>query len=214
MIGRTGTESSKIKSLFKKCKQNPGGWHPPTLYAQGLRLYFQHIKFVLLCCIAAPKIFPIAYSLVKPFLNEVTRSKVKILGGMTLDCSLVVCLKCKSGYKRHIKPVSRKNAHTFEILFLWSTGDWKTEILEYIDEDNLPKYYGGKCQDANGDPLCRSMVCIFIFTSILKDIYLVIYLLIVFLSTKIHVTYFKKINKNCFRHLFILFVNMQDLLWW
>jgi len=88
---------------------------------------------------------------------------VKILGGMTLDCSLVVCLKCK---------VSRKNAHTFEILFLWSTGDWKTEILEYIDEDNLPEYYGGKCQDPNGDPLCRSMVHIFSFTSILKDIYL------------------------------------------
>ena len=38
---------------------------------------------------------------------------------------------------------------------------------------------------------------IFIFTSILKDIYLVIYLVIVFLSNKIHETYFKKINKNC-----------------
>lgn len=103
------------------------------------------------------------------------------------------CLKCKKAYKRDIKPISRENAHTFEILFLWSTGDWKTEILEYIDEDNLPEYYGGKCQDPNGDPLCRSMVHIFIFTSILKDIYLVI----VFLSNKIHVTYFKKINKNC-----------------
>ena len=31
------------------------------------------------CYIAAPKIFPIAYALVKPFLNEVTRNKVKIL---------------------------------------------------------------------------------------------------------------------------------------
>ena len=49
-------------------------------------------------------------------------------------------------------------------------GDWKTEILEYIDEDNLPEYYGGKCRDLDGDPLCRSRVHIFIFTSVLKDI--------------------------------------------
>lgn len=34
--------------------------------------------------LTAPKIFPVAYALVKPFLNEVTRNKVKILGGM--DC--------------------------------------------------------------------------------------------------------------------------------
>lgn len=49
-------------------------------------------------------------------------------------------------------------------------GDWKTEILEYIDEDNLPENYGGKCRDPDGDPLCRSRVRIFIFTSVLKDI--------------------------------------------
>ena len=36
--------------------------------------------------------------------------------------------------------------------------DWKTELLEYIDEDNLPEYYGGTCRDPNGDPLCRSKV--------------------------------------------------------
>lgn len=68
--------------------------------------------------INAPRIFPIAYALVKPFLNEVTRNKVKILGV-----------------------------------------DWKTELLEYIDEDNLPEYYGGTCRDPNGDPLCRSKIC-------------------------------------------------------
>ena len=36
--------------------------------------------------------------------------------------------------------------------------DWKTELLEYIDEDNLPEYYGGTCKDPDGDPLCRSKV--------------------------------------------------------
>ena len=45
----------------------------------------------LLFFFTAPKIFPIAYSLVKPFLNEVTRNKVKILGGMSVApfCNLV-----------------------------------------------------------------------------------------------------------------------------
>ena len=36
--------------------------------------------------------------------------------------------------------------------------DWKTELPEYIDEDNLPEYYGGTCKDPHGDPLCRSKV--------------------------------------------------------
>ena len=33
----------------------------------------------LLTCVA-PKIFPIAYNLIKPFLDERTRQKVKVLG--------------------------------------------------------------------------------------------------------------------------------------
>lgn len=78
--------------------------------------YPEMMKNILV--INAPRIFPIAYALVKPFLNEVTRNKVKILGV-----------------------------------------DWKTELLEYIDEDNLPEYYGGTCKDPDGDPLCRSKIC-------------------------------------------------------
>lgn len=30
----------------------------------------------------APKLFPVAYALVKPFLSEETKNKVRILGGM------------------------------------------------------------------------------------------------------------------------------------
>lgn len=37
-------------------------------------------------------------------------------------------------------------------------GDWKTELLEYIDEDNLPEYYGGKCRDPDGNPKCKTKV--------------------------------------------------------
>ena len=36
--------------------------------------------------------------------------------------------------------------------------DWKTELLEYVDEGNLPQYYGGTCRDPDRDPLCRSKV--------------------------------------------------------
>ena len=139
-------------------------WH---IIYQGL--YFRHIKFVFLCCFSAPKIFPIAYALVKPFLNEVTRNKVKILGGMTLDCSLVY-LFVWSVRREYIKGIpyetliQRECAHLWYIVFV--VGDWKTEILEYIDESNLPEYYGGKCRDPDGDPLCRSRVHIFILSDI------------------------------------------------
>ena len=42
--------------------------------------------------------------------------------------------------------------------FIVSLGDWKSELLEYIDEDNLPEYYGGKCQDPDGNPKCQTKV--------------------------------------------------------
>lgn len=96
-------------------------WKPGVVLFNTITAFYEDnfpevMKNILV--IKAPKIFPIAYALVKPFLNEVTRNKVKILGG-----------------------------------------DWKTEILEYIDKDNLPEYYGGKCRDPDGDPLCRSRIC-------------------------------------------------------
>lgn len=33
---------------------------------------------------SAPKLFPVAYNLVKHFLSEITRNKIIILGGETL----------------------------------------------------------------------------------------------------------------------------------
>ena len=42
--------------------------------------------------------------------------------------------------------------------FVFSLGDWKSELLEYIDEDNLPEYYGGKCRDPDGNPKCQTKV--------------------------------------------------------
>ncbi|XP_078362571.1 SEC14-like protein 2 [Oculina patagonica] len=96
-------------------------WRPGVMVFNTVTSFYEDnfpevMKNILV--IKAPKIFPIAYALVKPFLSEVTRNKVKILGG-----------------------------------------DWKTELLEYIDEENLPEYYGGSCRDPDGDPLCRSKIC-------------------------------------------------------
>jgi len=48
--------------------------------------------------------------------------------------------------------------YVFGNSFIVSLGDWKSELLEYIDEDNLPEYYGGKCQDPDGNPKCQTKV--------------------------------------------------------
>lgn len=44
-----------------------------------------NISFV---CTAAPKIFPMAYNLIKHFLCEETRRKIIILGSKTPPCSI------------------------------------------------------------------------------------------------------------------------------
>ena len=36
--------------------------------------------------------------------------------------------------------------------------EWKAALLEEIDADQLPAYYGGTMTDDNGDPKCLSKV--------------------------------------------------------
>ena len=48
--------------------------------------------------------------------------------------------------------------YVFGNSFIFSPGDWKSELLEFIDEDNLPEYYGGKCRDPDGNPKCQTKV--------------------------------------------------------
>lgn len=36
--------------------------------------------------------------------------------------------------------------------------EWKTALLNEIDADQLPAYYGGNLKDPNGDPKCPSKV--------------------------------------------------------
>lgn len=66
----------------------------------------------------APRVFPVLFALVKPFLGEETKRKIKVLGG-----------------------------------------NWKHELLKYIDADQLPVQYGGTLTDPDGDLMCRSHIC-------------------------------------------------------
>lgn len=42
---------------------------------------FKYLSTVHVFLYIAPRIFPIAYNIVKPFLNEDTKKKVAVLGG-------------------------------------------------------------------------------------------------------------------------------------
>lgn len=44
-----------------------------------------------LVSLPAPKLFPVAYNLIKPFLSEDTRKKIMVLGGKWPKCSTLVC---------------------------------------------------------------------------------------------------------------------------
>ena len=88
----------------------------------------------------APKIFPVAYNLVKPFMNECTREKIVVLGSKA--------------------PVSIPFQN---VVWEWSTmwyqffaGNWKEGLQKYISPDQLPQAYGGtRCEP---DPWCTNYV--------------------------------------------------------
>lgn len=93
---------------------------------------------------AAPKIFPVAYNLVKHFLSENTRQKIFVLGGE----ALWTFLYCKK-WGRII---------FLWLLCVWLTANWQEVLLKHIDAEELPVIYGGKLMDPDGDPRCRNRV--------------------------------------------------------
>lgn len=36
--------------------------------------------------------------------------------------------------------------------------EWKAALLQEVDSDQLPAFLGGTLTDANGDPMCSSLV--------------------------------------------------------
>ncbi|XP_022106083.1 SEC14-like protein 2 [Acanthaster planci] len=97
-------------------------WKPAVdVFNQNASVFEQHYPETLkrVFVINAPKIFPLAYSLVKPFLQENTRKKVNILGS-----------------------------------------NWKAVLLQYIDAENLPMYWGGTATGPDGDPHCTHQIVV------------------------------------------------------
>jgi hypothetical protein len=97
-------------------------WKPALdVFIEFLTIAQAHYPDLLHVCyvINAPSIFPVAYSIVKPFLAEGTQTKIRVMGS-----------------------------------------DFKEHLLKDIDADQLPVHWGGTATDPDGDPYCRSKVCI------------------------------------------------------
>lgn len=107
---------------------------------------------------AAPKLFPVAYNLVKHFLSENTRQKINILGGKTPHITA-------SYFREYFHPDTKFPPVTHSSAFLMNdccfsalTANWQEVLLKYIDAEELPAIYGGKMTDPDGDPRCRTRV--------------------------------------------------------
>lgn len=86
----------------------------------------------MLLVYAAPRIFPMVYNIVKHFIEEDTKQKIVIMGGISLSLS----------------PSS--------VPFSLSTDNWREELQKYISADQLPQAYGGtRCEP---DPQCSDHV--------------------------------------------------------
>ncbi|KAL8562081.1 hypothetical protein ACOMHN_031852 [Nucella lapillus] len=96
-------------------------WKPGVdVFTELISMFEDHYPETLKTCfvVNAPKIFPIAYNLIKPILSEETARKVHIIGS-----------------------------------------HYKQTLLKYIDQDQLPKHWGGILSDPDGNPYCTSQVC-------------------------------------------------------
>ena len=89
----------------------------------------------IIIIIIVPSIFPLAYGLVKPFMDERTRKKMQVLGGW---------YECVCADKGNVWLVST------------ATGNWPEELQKYIHPDQLPQAFGGnRCEP---DPQCTAYV--------------------------------------------------------
>ncbi|XP_071446066.1 SEC14-like protein 2 [Hetaerina americana] len=101
----------------------PYAWRPAGEAIIALiQMYEANYPEILKACyiINAPKVFSLAFSIVKPFLNDYTLRKICI-------------------YKND--PMK-----------------WKKALLENIDPDQLPAYFGGTMTDPGGDTRCTLKV--------------------------------------------------------
>lgn len=60
-----------------------GSYSVCTVEFGNLKCFNVYLLIICFLFLAAPKIFPIAYNLIKPFMCEETRRKIVIVGGMS-----------------------------------------------------------------------------------------------------------------------------------
>lgn len=134
-------------------------------------------RFFLSVSAAAPRMFPMAYNLIKHFLCEETRRKIIVLGSKSAflflcphDTKHVCCLPNHTSILQcstlilwcfNFNMDSVPNQWLFKkpslhILFL--TANWQEVLRTHIDPEQLPVVYGGTLTDPDGDPSCRTMV--------------------------------------------------------
>lgn len=121
-------------------------------------------------CAPAPKIFPVAYNLVKHLLSEDTRKKVVVLGcesrppspgrprlagGASSTFTPALSggsVRCWAGAPHRRVPAPPNPA------VLHPPANWKEVLQKYIDPGQIPVEYGGTLTDPDGDPKCQSKV--------------------------------------------------------
>ena len=63
-----------------------------------------------------------------------------------------------------LKPFVPQSAFLAMRVFGSDRNEWTAALLEEIDADQLPAYYGGTLTDPDGDPKCSSMVIYYAYT--------------------------------------------------
>lgn len=61
-------------------------------------------------------------------------------------------------YNMFMKPFMHKGTVDKIRIFDCNKDEWSRALLEEIDSDQLPVYYGGTLTDSNGDPKCPKLV--------------------------------------------------------
>ena len=92
---------------------------------------------------SAPKVFSLAFSMIKPLLQERTRNKIRIFSHESV--TKIVSLF----------PSIHLTVHQSIVCF--SPKQWKAAMLEAIDPEELPVCYGGNLKDPDGNPNCATL---------------------------------------------------------
>ena len=96
------------------------------------------------------------WNIAKPFLEEETKRKIKILGSKLFDAGLENVSPQKTQLPLDV--CLPRMSFSFSLSLMIFTEKYKEEILQYIDPDQLPVHWGGNCRDPDGNEYCQSKV--------------------------------------------------------